>query len=406
MTTDVLPPDFKAPKRSKLKRAGGFFAMIAVGVFAMKGIASVEGESRRRTGDDDPLLVTVLEIEKGEVQAKVDASGVLSSAEQIVLTSEVGGTVEWVSPKLQPGARFSRGEALARVEATQFEAFVAAERVRLKQAELELTLERERGERALQDWQNLGNGSADSALATRRPHLELAEANLAAAQSSLRQAERNLERTTLRAPFNAVVVDETVDRGQVLAPGLPVAQLAGTDRYRSTVQIPAALLSSLDIPGLPGGFEGSEGSSATLRKAGAAASEVLPVKAHVMGMGGQLDPLTKMATILINVEPEPDAGSTAALLLGDVHEVTIAGGIREAAVKVPRSVVYEGSRVWVVDSESRLQARDVVLGWDLGGGFIEVREGLEEGDKAVNSPLSLPISGTLVRIIDPSAGGQ
>ena len=213
-----------------------------------------------------------------------------------------------------------------------------------------------------EDWQNLGNGSADSALATRRPHLGFAEANLAAAQSSLRQAERNLERTTLRAPFNAVVVDETVDRGQVLAPGLPVAQLAGTDRYRSTVQIPAALLSSLDIPGL-GGFEGSEGSSATLRKAGAAASEVLPVKAHVMGMGGQLDPLTKMATILINVEPEPDAVSTAPLLLGDVHEVTIAGGIREAAVKVPRSVVYEGSRVWVVDSESRLR----LAMWSLGG---------------------------------------
>ena len=404
MTTGVLPPDFQPPKRSRLKRTGGFFAMIAVGVFAMKGIASGEGESRRRTGDDEPLLVTVLEIEKGTIQAKVDASGVLSSAEQIVLTSEVGGSVEWVSPRLQPGAHFKKGEALARVDSTQFEAFVAAERVRLKQAELELALERERGERAQQDWQNLGNGDADSDLATRRPHLALAEANLAAAQSSLRQAERNLDRTTLRAPFNAVVVDETVDRGQVLAPGVPVAQLAGTDRYRSTVQIPADLLTSLDIPGLPGVDQESEGSQVTLRKVGAPASDTLPVSAHVMGMGGQLDPLTKMATILIDVKPDSGAGGLPSLFLGDVHEVSIAGGVREGAIKVPRSVVYEGSRVWVVDAENRLQARDVALGWDLGGGFIEVVEGLDEGEKAVDSPLSLPISGTLVRIIERSSG--
>jgi len=166
------------------------------------------------------------------------------------------------------------------------------------------------------------------------------------------------------------------------------------------------LITSLEIPGLPGAAAGTVGSSAVLRKAGASDSEILPVRAHVMGMGGQLDPLTKMATILLNVERDPEAESTVPLLLGDVHEVSISGGVREGAIKVPRSVVYEGSRIWLVDAENRLEARDVVLGWDIGGGWVEVREGIDLGDRVVNSPLSLPITGALVRILDSAEGEQ
>ena len=45
----------------------------------------------------------------------------------------------------------------------------------------------------------------DGDLALRKPHLEKALADLAAAEADLRQADLQLERTRLAAPFNAIL---------------------------------------------------------------------------------------------------------------------------------------------------------------------------------------------------------
>ena len=54
-------------------------------------------------------------------------------------------------------------------------------------------------------------------LALRIPHRQKMEAALEAARSRLKEAELSLERTTIRAPFNALVQNESVDLGQLVS---------------------------------------------------------------------------------------------------------------------------------------------------------------------------------------------
>jgi multidrug efflux pump subunit AcrA (membrane-fusion protein) len=123
----------------------------------------------------------------------------------------------------------------------------------------------------------------------------------------------------------------------------------------------------------------------------------MEIRAEVVGLGGQIDPLTRMATLLLDVDPTSASGVELPLLLGSVHQVFIQGDSREDALRVPRSALYEGDKVWIVDEADTLQMAWVRTGWDLGED-IEIREGLSQGDRIVVSPLSLPIEGTPVRL--------
>ena len=92
------------------------------------------------------------------------------------------------------------------------------------------------------------------ALAQREPQLEASRLALKAAQSALKKAQLDLTRTTLRAPFNAMVVSENVDTGQLISPQTSVARLVGTDEYHVQVSVPVASLRTVrartaDAPG-------------------------------------------------------------------------------------------------------------------------------------------------------------
>jgi RND family efflux transporter MFP subunit len=392
---EILPSDFEPPKVSKLKRFGLSFGILIAGFVGMNLIASVQVRAGQRGGEPKALLVEIQEIVVSSAQSRIEATGTLSAVQQISLLPEVSGRVVWVSDRLQAGAHFDKGEVLARIDSGPYKALLAQDTVRLKQAELEHALEQERARRAEQDWARLGDQSRDGALAKRTHHLELAAANVAAAQAAFSQSERNLARTDLRAPFNAVVIDERLDVGQVVGPGIQVASLAGRDRFRSTLRILFDQIESIAIPGVNGVARG-EGSPAILsQRLGMGAN--MEIQAKVVGLGGQIDPLTRMATLLLDVDPTSASGVELPLLLGSVHQVFIQGDVRENALRVPRSALYEGDKVWTVDAEDKLQMARVRTGWDLGED-IEIREGLSEGDRIVVSPLSLPIEGTPVRL--------
>ncbi len=102
---------------------------------------------------------------------EVRGTGTVEAGQQVRLVPEVSGTVSWVSQRLRPGASFERGETIARINSTAYQAQVAGEESRLRQAELELALERGRKEVALREWEMLGDGRAaeDSPLALRVP---------------------------------------------------------------------------------------------------------------------------------------------------------------------------------------------------------------------------------------------
>lgn len=346
--------------------------------------------------------VEVVAVRAGAQLARVHGTGVVGAEQQVVLTPEVGGRLTWVSDALLPGGRLASGDVLARIDPRDYQLQVTQAEASVQQARVALDLERSRGEVARREWALAGDGRAfdEVPLAVRQPQLASAERALAAAEAQLEAARLALSRTQLRAPFDALVLSEGVDVGQVVGAGTQVATLVGARSMRVAVQVPVEVLPSLEIPGM-GGSE--VGSTATVRQEltrGGAGEVAVQRTAQVIGLGGQLDPTTRTATLIVRI-PEPlGDGSDLPLLPGAYVVVEIQGRPLEGVVAVPRTAIRDGQVAWVVRDDSRLDRREVQVGW-RDADTLYVTSGLEDGDRVVTSPLALPLQDMAVSVVEP-----
>ena len=122
----------------------------------------------------------------------------------------------------------------------------------LADAEYSYKLEQGHQDVARKEWSLLyGNKPIDegeSDLALRKPHLEKVQVEIKAARAELEQAEINLQRSTLTAPFNALVLSTSVELGSQVSSQEKLADLVGTDNYWVQVSLPIDRLKWIQIP--------------------------------------------------------------------------------------------------------------------------------------------------------------
>jgi len=352
--------------------------------------------SRKKTATKKPPAALIAGVEyvtvaAGAPRAQVRATGTVEGARQVSLSALVSGEVVSVAKGLVPGGKFRKGERLLRVDPRDYEIAVDQEGSRVQQARLELQLEQERGSTALREWELLSGGkdAAEAPLALRGPQLETVQRSLEAAQSGLKRAELNLERTSLRAPFNAMVLSETVEVGQLVSPGAPVATLVGTDRFRVKVAIPVEQLSHIAIPGI----NGTTGAPVLVTQD--LGGQLLQRNGTVDQLAGQLDPQTRTAEVFVGID-NPLSGDGLPLLPGAFVTVDIEGKPVDGAIEVPRGAVVDGNVVWTVTPEDTLARNEVVIGWQNDATAF-VLQGLTAGDRVVTTRPSLPVQGAKVR---------
>jgi len=370
-------------------------AVALVGFGVMKGLS---GEAESAPPAESVLPVEVITVAHDSGPATIVATGTVAAAQQVVVTPEVAGKLREVSDKLAPGGRFEKGELLARIDASNYVAGLRVAEQQLEQARLELSLEQGRGEVAAQEWAMLApadKADRDANLALRRPQYAVAKAAVAAAEAQLSKARKDVGRTRLTAPFNAVVVAETVDVGQVVGAGTQVATLVGTDRARVTVSVPVDQLPVVEAPGVvrPDGSMPIRGSAATVTQTLTDGSHITR-QGEVLGVSGQLDPQTRTAQVTVDIPVTTDETGLS-MLPGAFVSVAIHGASWDDAFRLPRTALSDGDTVWVVDEESTLQRREVSVAWSLPDAVV-LSAGLSAGDRVVVSAMSNPLVGQRV----------
>ena len=133
------------------------------------------------------------------------------------LVPEISGRVVWISPSLVPGGFFGRGDPLLRIERRDFELSVTRQRAAVQRAVSELDFAASELDRR-QGLSDAGVASPSQLGAARR-EAAVGEANLVDARAALEQAERDLARTEILAPFDGRVRQEQVDVGQFVGRG-------------------------------------------------------------------------------------------------------------------------------------------------------------------------------------------
>ncbi len=365
----------------------------AASVAAMKFSAP---EAERSDPPARVARVSVEVVQPTDTPAMVRVTGSVEAARQVVVMPEVVGRIVDQSAELVPGGRLSAGDVLVSIDARDHRLAVEQERSRVRQAELEVELEQGRKQVAEREWAAVKDGATEGApLALRVPQMATAERNLAAARAGLARAELALERSTIRAPFNAVVTDESAEIGQVVGAGTRIATLVGTDQVFVRAAVPVDRLPFIDIPGMGGGA----GSTATVIHDLGGATVERP--ARVLRLVGTLDPQSRTAQLMLGVDSPLDQPAGAPPLLpGAYVDIVIEGRVVGRVLPVPRAAVIDGDRVWVVTEDRTLASRTLSVRW-RDPDRLFVADGLEAGARVVTSPLALPIEGMAVEVVTP-----
>ncbi|MFI5233014.1 MAG: efflux RND transporter periplasmic adaptor subunit, partial [Gemmatimonadales bacterium] len=196
-------------------------------------------------GPDAIAVISVQTLNSGPA-----ISGALAAEKTASIRSEVSGAV--IAVLAEPGAHVTQGTTLARVDdAVPREAFLSAKSA-VTQAQLAADIARRetgRSEKLL-----AAGAIAENALETTRRNDLAAAAALDDAKSRLASAQKNLDNTVVKAPYDGIVSERQVNAGDIVSPGSPLFTLVDPSTMRLEGAVPAEKLALVHV-GAPVRFE-------------------------------------------------------------------------------------------------------------------------------------------------------
>lgn len=379
-------------------------ALIPLAILAVAAVISLtlyltapvaDREARPRV----PRLVEVVEVVPATQGPQIEAWGEVVAARTLVVSPEVRGTIVALNDRLTPGGLVLAGEELIRLDDREQRLAVVQAEAEIRQIGARIAIENGQQARAKRDLERLpGKLTEDQRqLVLRAPQMAQLQAELAAAEAERERALVALSYMVIRAPFDALVIEEQVAEGTMLSAGSAPATLIAADRFHVVVAVPVSALDwinpksgqilRLTQPGIwpEGSFrEGTvERLTAGLSATGRMAELVVAVD----------DPLAR----------KPENRGKPRLLLGSFLRAIGEGRVVENAVALDRAYLRDHDTVWVMTPENRLEVRPVTIAW-RGAEQVLISAGLAAGDRVITTPLAIVAPGMEVRLAEGAGG--
>jgi len=322
----------------------------------------------------------------------IASQGTVEPRTQTRLVAEVAGRVASVAAGFVAGGFFHQDD---------YEVAVDQARAALISAEARLAEQQAQAEQAARQWDLTGRPREEAPpLLLRTPFLREAEAQVLQAESELQRAQRQLERTTVRAPYDALVREKNADIGQYLNTGTEIARLFATDHAEVRLPLSADDLAWLDLPE-PGAGAASP-RPVTLRAE--LAGKTRKWHARVVRTEGVIDSSSRMLYAVARIDDpyarNPEHSGRAVLRAGTFVTAALPAISSGPVFALPHHVLYNGNHVLVMDAEQRLRIRPVnILRADTQ--YTWVDGGLRDGDLVITSPIQSAIDGMRVTPSQP-----
>lgn len=388
----------KMEKRKRLIfHIGASAIFIIAGVIIMVALAASKPPLEKTTHTAPVPLVRVITITTGPKPVIIKGEGNVQPLREIDLVPQVGGKIIATSSELVNGGEFSKGDTLLSINPVDYELAVTLAEAKVKDSESNLKITREEALVAKEEWRDHHAGNSRTqkeapSLVAKEPQLAAARAKLDADRADLKKALLNLERTTLKAPFDGRVSEKSADIGQYVSPGQTLARLFSTEAAEIAVPLEDKNLFWFQVPG----FTPGDGPGSFTRVCASIAGQDLTWSGRVVRAEGRLDEKTRMITVIIRVDRPYE--KKPPLAVGLFVTVEIEGRILPDAAVIPRAALHAGNVVWLVDNEGVLRFRTVEVARHQGEGII-IRSGLKDGDRVVTSSLKAVTDGMNVRAV-------
>ncbi len=364
------------------------------------------GEVETEAPEIPAVTVDVARVVKTSVRIPIAAQGTVTPHRQTTLVAEIQGRIIEVAQNYNAGGFLAEGDVLLRIDDRDYQARLMQAQANVAAAHSTLVQERGRAEVALREWQNLPKSSQRSdeatALYLRKPQLEQAEAQLASARAELRKAQDDLDRTVIRAPYNALIRNKQSELGQYVSPGTPVADIFAVDYAEVRLPIGQGRLAYMELPPTEGFSDLSDAPQIDLFSE--LAGETTLWTGALTRTEGVFDERSRVlyAVVRVNDPYALENPHQEPLRVGSFVQALIPGRRIDDLVILPRSAMHSGNQVWVVDANQQLRRRQVsVLRTE--GDEIYVASGLEEGELVCLTILDNSYAGALVNMVSEVA---
>jgi RND family efflux transporter MFP subunit len=370
--------------------------LIAVGVGGVRFLIATKPKANRRPPVKMEPFVRTAALQPENYTFSIPAMGTVIPARKISLEVQVAGEVIDMHPEFTEGGMLAKGTKILQINPKDYELAIQQKQRALAEAEYAYKLEQGHQDVARQEWSLLYGDEAinegESDLALRKPHLEKVQVEIEAARAELQQSKINLKRTSLTAPFNALVLERYVDLGSQVSPQERLADLVGTDTYWVRVSLPVDRLKWIQIPN----NKQKTGSEVKIfyREENLKTGKVVRLLPDLSKEG-------RMARLLIEIndplELEAKEKKQPMVLIGEYVRVAIKGEELHNIFRIPRSALRNDREVWIVDGESKLAIRPVKTIWRDEDSVI-VKDGFKPGESLVVSDIAAPAAGMTLKI--------
>lgn len=353
----------------------------------LSGLAACDsGSAETPAGGQGPQAtpVEVTQARRDALSVRLTSVGSLQADNIVEIRPETDGMVAAIP--VDEGETVRRGAVLVRLDARELAAELAAaeaavRRAGTERANLETRLERNRGlyEKGAISAQTLDD------LETGR---DAAAARLEEAEAQRDLAARELEKTVVTAPFAGTAGARDLYPGDYVTTGQPLFILVDDDPLRVEFTVPEQFLDRLEL-----------GSPVRVRVRSRPDADFT---GRVVFVSPRVEPQSR--TVAMKAEIPNQDGELRA---GQFADVELELERRGDALLVPESaVVPRGGEnfVFVVDEDGAARERRVELGArELGR--VEIRSGVEAGERVVLAGQQRLRDGAPVRVVESGGGG-
>ncbi len=359
------------------------------------GLYSNKPVSKKKKPKSPVPVVETMALKKSSEKVYLEAYGSVIPARKLEIRSEVDGRIVQLNPEVVPGGIVKKGDLLVEIDAVQYKLYVIELQADVAKAEYELELEKGQQIIARQEWQlleqELESTEASRTLALREPHLKQAEVRLEAAKSKLAAAQLDVGRTKLKAPFNALVLRESVEIEQLVSRQSSIITLVDIDTFWIQVSVPFTHLNRIEFFG----DDQSEPQKITAIWEQDIGPDIVRT-GSLFKLLGDLDPKGQMARLLVTLDDPFNLSKklSGKILLGSFTKVNIEAGLFEDVYAIPRSAMGDGY-IWLVNSEDKLEKVEVKILWSRENDLL-ISADFDPQSRLVTSRLLSPLAGMRV----------
>jgi HlyD family secretion protein len=179
-----------------------------------------------------PLTAAVT---RGDVIAKVDATGTLAPVTTVQVGSQVSGTIKALHADYN--SEVKKGQVIAELDPSLFQTQVEQARATLVKAQSDVdraqvdvtdTASKARRAQELSDQKLISRNDLETAQAAAmqaEASFKSAQAQVTQARAALNQSQVNLDHTIIKAPIDGIVISRSVDVGQTVAASMSAPTL-------------------------------------------------------------------------------------------------------------------------------------------------------------------------------------